>query len=216
MEISVAKEKVLFWAKKAYDQMLFAGTSGNLSIFLPDQNVVVITPTSVRYETMQIEDLVIIDLRGIPIEGKHAPSSENPLHRAIYKAGIAKSVVHTHSPYATSFSVNNTPIPLVLIEMIPFLGGEVPCVPVALPGTDELADKVVEGIRGKAACLMGNHGVITIGEDIETAFIRAEYAEDAAKICKLAMIGGSIKSIPAEMEEKMNLRIRQRRTNELT
>lgn len=212
MDISTAKQKVLFWAKKAYNQMLFAGTSGNLSIYLPDLGVVVITPTSVRYETMQIEDIVVTDIEGNRIEGRHAASSENPLHRAIYKAGLAKSVVHTHSPYATSFAVNNSSIPLVLIEMIPFLGGEVPCVPVVLPGTDDLAAGVVEGIRGKNACLMGNHGVVAIGEDIETAFIRAEYAEDAAKICKLAMIGGTIKPIPADLEEMMNQRIRKRQS----
>ncbi|HBN95900.1 MAG TPA: class II aldolase family protein, partial [Firmicutes bacterium] len=69
MDISTAKQKVLFWAKKAYDQMLFAGTSGNLSIYLPDFGVVVITPTSVRYETMQIEDIVVTDIEGNRIEG---------------------------------------------------------------------------------------------------------------------------------------------------
>ncbi|MEA4812249.1 MAG: class II aldolase/adducin family protein [Anaerolineaceae bacterium] len=211
MDIFEAKEKVLFWSKKAYSQNLFAGTSGNLSIYIPEQDAVVITPTSVRYETMTLEDIVVTNLAGEVLEGKHKPSSENRLHRAIFAAGLAKSVVHTHSPYATSFAVNNSPIPLILIEMIPFLGGEVPCVPVEMPGTDQLAESIVKGISGKNACLMGNHGVVAIADDIEKAYLRAEYVEDAAKICKLAMIGGETFKVPEAMEKEMKLRMEQRK-----
>jgi len=195
MNLIEAKEQVLFWSKKGYDCGLFAGTSGNLSIFLPEEKFIVITPSGIRYETMLLKDIVTTNLDGIKIDGDQKPSSELKLHQAIYVAGLAESVVHTHSPYATSFAVNQQSIPLALIEMIPFLGGDVMCTNFQRPGTQELADSAVEGLRGRNACLLANHGVVAIGETIAKAYIRAEYVEDAAKICKLALIGGEIKKI---------------------
>lgn len=204
MKISEAKEKVLFWSKRAYAEGLFAGTSGNLSIYLPEEKVVVITPSSIRYEDMSIEDIVVVDLTGATVEGNRKPSSEMKMHLAIYlENSQVYSVVHTHSPYATSFAVCQEPIPLVLIEMIPFLGGTVNCVPLQLPGTEELAQAVAKGLNGKNGCLLNNHGVVTVGDTIERAFIRAEYMEDAAKIATLARINGEPKLIPTEIEMKM-------------
>ncbi|MDY6867600.1 MAG: class II aldolase/adducin family protein [Chloroflexota bacterium] len=195
MNIREAKEKVLYWSKQGYDHGLFAGTSGNLSIFLPEDKLIVITPGSVRYETMLIEDIVVTDMDGVKQEGHQKPSSEFKLHRAVYAAGLAKSVVHTHSPFATAFAVNRQAIPLCLIEMAPFLGGDVHCTPFQLPGTEALANAAVSGLQDRNACLLSNHGVVAIGESIEVAYIRAEYVEDAAKICKLASIGGEVTTV---------------------
>ena len=195
MNIIEAKKKVLYWSKKGYANALFAGTSGNLSIFLPERELVVITPSSVRYDSMLLEDIVVTDFDGNKVEGHQAPSSELKLHMAVYKNGLAKSVVHTHSPYATAFAVNQKDIPLILIEMIPFLGGEVHCTEFAPAGSIELANIATAGLQEKKVCLLANHGVVAIGDTIEKAYIRAEYVEDAAKICKLAMIGGEIKTV---------------------
>jgi L-ribulose-5-phosphate 4-epimerase len=203
VEILEAKKKVLYWSQKGYSQDLFAGTSGNLSIFLPAQKLMVITPSSVRYDSMLLEDIVVTDYEGEKVEGYRKPSSEVKLHLAIYKRGLANSVVHTHSPFATAFAVNQKNIPLILVEMIPFLGGEVPCAGFAFAGTEELAKIAADGVKEKNACLLANHGVVAIGDTIEQAFIRAEYVEDAAKICKIAMSGGSeIKIVTAKRKLK--------------
>lgn len=204
MTLIEAKQELLALAKRGFMAKLFAGTSGNLSIFLREENAVVITPTSIRYEVMTLEDLVVIDLDGSILEGKHKPSSEHPLHLALYRnRSDANSVVHTHSPYATAFAVNNEPIPLILIEMIPFLGGSVPVAPIAQPGTAAVGDNVVTAMGEKTACLMGNHGVVIIGETLEQAYLRAEYVEDAAKIAVLAKQNGSLVLVPEEIERKM-------------
>lgn len=195
MNIIDAKKKVLYWSKKGYANGLFAGTSGNLSIFLPKRELIVITPSSVRYDSMLLEDIVVTDFNGNKVEGHQAPSSEFKMHKAIYERGLAESVVHTHSPYATAFAVNQKDIPLILIEMIPFLGGEVHCTKFAPAGSFELAEITADGLKDKNVCLLANHGVVAVGEMIEQAYIRAEYVEDAAKICKLAMIGGEIVTV---------------------
>ncbi|MFV0350779.1 MAG: class II aldolase/adducin family protein [Oscillospiraceae bacterium] len=204
MTIQHAKQLVAEVAKRAFDAKLFAGTSGNLSICLREEGVVAITPSSIRYETMTADDIVLIDLEANVIEGKHKPSSEHLLHLAFYNANPAvNSVVHTHSPYATAFAVNHKPIPLILLEMVPFLGGEVPVTPMERPGTPEVGIGAVDAIGDKTACLLGNHGVVAIGKDIEQAYIRAEYVEDAAQIAILAHQNGEVNRVPEEMERRM-------------
>ena len=203
MELFNCKKQVLEYAQKAYRQGLVAGTSGNLSL-RSDAGYIVITPSSRDYMTMLAEDIMVIDLEGKIIEGAHQPSSEWPLHAEIYRQmPEVKSVVHTHSPYATAFSVINEPIPLVLVEMVFFLKGEVPVAPVATQGTVDVGLGVVKAIQGRTACLMQNHGAITIGESLPQAFIRTEYLEDAAKIYHMARAVGTPTHLPEKMVQEM-------------
>jgi L-ribulose-5-phosphate 4-epimerase len=203
-DLEFLKKQVLETSIYSYKQGLFAGTSGNLSAFDKESNLVVITPTSIRYDEMTIEDIVIIDLEGNIIEGKRKPSSEWQLHCEIYKAkDNVYSVFHTHSPYATAFAVNRKPIPLILIEMIPFLGGEVPVAEIALPGTKELGLNALKVLDDRNACLLANHGVLAVGQSVDQAHIRAEYVEDAAKIYHYALNAGEIHLIPKYIENKM-------------
>ena len=177
-------EDVLRISQKAFQEKLFAGTSGNLSICLREEKMIAITPTSVRYETMCWEDVVLIDFDGNIIDGHFNPSSEWRMHAEIYKQmPEVNAIVHTHSPYATAFAVVRQPIPQILIEMIPFLGGDVPLAVYAKPGTAELGTNVVQALgHDRYGCLMANHGVVTVGDTIDRAYLRAEYVEDAAKI----------------------------------
>lgn len=202
------KKKVLDTAKISYHEGLFAGTSGNLSSFDKEKELVIITPSSVRYNTMQIDDLVILDLDGNIIEGKHRPSSEWKMHLAVYKnrSGV-NSVFHTHSPYATAFAVTRDKIPVILIEMIPFLGGDIPVAKMALPGSEDMGVEALNVLNDRYACLLSNHGVLTIGQTVEQAHIRAEYTEDAAKIYHYALTAGDINLVPKSLIEKMRNRI---------
>ncbi|XMB66997.1 class II aldolase/adducin family protein [Mycoplasmatota bacterium zrk1] len=177
------KEEVLKYSKDAFAGKLFAGTSGNLSVFDRENKVMAITPSSVRYETMTVKDIVIVDQDGIKLEGDHKPSSEWKMHLEIFhQLDTVNAVVHTHSPYATSFAVVNKEIPTILIEMVPFLGGDLKVSKYASPGSRELGISVCEVLRNSPASLMQNHGAIAVGEDLSKAYIRAEYIEDAAKI----------------------------------
>ena len=197
------KQQVLEYAQKGYTQGLMAGTSGNLSALAEDR-VIVITPSSMDYMQMTVDDIMVIDLYGKILEGPHKPSSEWPMHAEIYKnMPEVRAVVHTHSPYATAFSVINECIPLVLIEMIYFLRGDVRVAPVASQGTTEVGIGVVEALRGRGACLMQNHGAVSIGKDLPQAYIRTEYTEDAAKICQMARAIGTPILIPDAMAQEM-------------
>jgi len=169
--------------RESFRQGLFTGTSGNLSVYL-EAGEMLITPTSLRYDQMEPEDIVRCDLEGKVLAGARQPSSEWRMHAEVYRACPQhKALFHTHSPYATAFVVVHRSIPAVLIEMQLFLGGEIPCAAYATPGTREVGLHAVTCLQeGAGACLLANHGVLAVGEDLEQARLRAEYVEDAARI----------------------------------
>lgn len=204
MNTTELKQRVLTMALQSYREGLFAGTSGNLSRYDPEQGVAAITPSSVPYEGMTVDDIMVISLEGTVLEGTHAPSSEWKMHTAIYKnRPDISGVVHTHSPYATAFATAHQGIPAALIEMIPFVGGDIPLAEFALPGTEELGEKALQVLKRRRACLLANHGVLAVGETVEKAHIHALYTEDAAKICCLARSLGGINAIPLEIQNEM-------------
>ena len=201
MNPSTLKQTVLTYTQKAFAAGLFAGTSGNLSA-RGAGNVIAITPSGVRYETLTVEDIVLLDLdTGALVEQtRRRESSETPLHLHIYRnRPDVGAVVHTHSPYATAFAAGGVPIPCALVEMIFYLGGQVPVAPMAYPGTDAVGIGAVEALEGRSACLLQNHGAVTVGANMQGAYIRAEYVEDAAKICLLARQNGSLVEIDPDM-----------------
>ena len=180
------KQEIVDKSLQAFLAGLFAGTSGNMSTYLPEEQIMLITPTSVRYETMTASQIVEMRLDGTVLsDGK--PSSEWRLHAELYKAHQnVRAVFHTHSPYGTAFAVNHMAIPATLIEAYFFLGGEIPCAKYATPGTPEVGISAAEALGEKGGVLLANHGVVAVGKDLSEAYLRAEYIEDAAKIYTFA------------------------------
>ncbi|NBH33876.1 class II aldolase/adducin family protein [Clostridiaceae bacterium] len=200
-ELAVLKRSVLETAKKAYREKLMAGTSGNMSMYYREKGWMVITPSSYDYEIMEEKDIVVTDLEGQVVEGCHMPSSEWRMHAEIYKhLPHVKAVVHTHSPYATSFAVNHQEIPVVLIEMIPFLKGKLEVSPYAAQGSAQVGLNAVPILERKNACLMANHGVVAVGETMEAAYVNSVYVEDTARIYHMALQSGNPIVIPGYEE----------------
>lgn len=198
------KQDVLEYARRSYKQELFAGTSGNLSIYSKDDNLMVITPSSIPYETMSIEDIMVIDLDGNIIEGKNRPSSEWRMHATVYKnKPEVGAVIHTHSPYATSFAVSKETIPVVLIEMVPFLGGDIHVAGFGMPGTDAVGINAVAALEERNACLLESHGVLAVGPNLPRAHTCAIYTEDVAKIYHFAKCHGNANVISQDIVQAM-------------
>ena len=198
------KKTVLWHAKQAYKEKLFAGTSGNLSVYDREADVMAITPSSLHYGLMQEEDIVIMRLDGTIVEGSRKPSSEWQMHQVIYQnKPEVRAVVHTHSPYATSFAVNHKEIPVILVEMMLFLAGRVRVADFAINGTKEVGDAVVKALYNRKACTMANHGAVAVGESLEKAYLSAIYLEDVAKIYCLTPDKSAIHVIPEDIVDKM-------------
>lgn len=186
--------EVLNASKKMYAQKLVAGTSGNISMRKKGENgdTFFIKPSCMSYDAMTEEDIVEIDENGVPKIAGQVPSSEWKMHMEIYKKyPRINAIVHSHSPFATGFAVNGQEIPLILIEMKPFLGGSVPVAPFAPAGSAELAKSPLPCLENRTACLLANHGVVAVGTTMEKAYIAAEYVEDAAKIYYYAKTSGT-------------------------
>jgi L-ribulose-5-phosphate 4-epimerase len=209
--VNEMKANVLENALLAYEEGLFAGTSGNLSLLDEAGKILAITPSSYSYKKMKIDDIVVIDAAtGQTIEGRHKPSSEWRMHVAILKSRPElRGVVHTHSPYATSFAVLCKPIPLILIEMLGYIGGDIPLSDFELPGTEALGVTIAHTLARRNACLMRNHGAVAVGTTLDQAHLRAVYVEDAARIYSLALSLGEAQLIPGDailaMKKKFGL-----------
>lgn len=176
------KKLLVAYGKKLLDKNLVAGTSGNLSL-RGQADEIYITPSGMDYLEITEDDIVKINFMGEILEGDKKPSSEWMMHVEIYKNyPNYNAIVHTHSPIATAFAVSRKKIPLILIEMKPFLGGEIEVAPFKPSGSLELAKSLIPYLKKSNSCLLANHGVVSCGKDIESAFLSAEYVEDAAKI----------------------------------
>ncbi len=169
-------------------QGLVVGTAGNVSIRVGDQ--VVISPSGVEYEVMTAEDVVVTDMSGKILDSVLQPSSELPLHIAVYESGPALAVTHNHAPASTALG-------LVVDEIPPshyyssMFGGPVRVAPFALFGTDQLAINVAEALKERTGALMANHGAITTGPTLAKALSLLPYLEYICEIQLRAMATGA-------------------------
>jgi L-fuculose-phosphate aldolase len=209
------KEEVLAVAKDLLRKGLVEGTSGNVSAKV-SEDAVCITPSSVPYETMTLDDLVIVDLEGAVLEGHRSPSSEQALHLASYKAfPEVQSVIHAHPVYATMFACVREPIPAVVDEFAIYAGGSVPVSEYAMSGTQELADNAVQHLRHVGAALLANHGMVAVGTDPRQALHITAMVERSAKIVAGARALGKVHDLPEKVNTDFGNIYRYLRTKDL-
>jgi len=150
---------------------LVLGAAGNISVRRGD--LVAISPAGMRLEQMTPEDPPVIDLTGAVVEGTREPSSETPMHLAIYEETRAPAIVHTHSTHGAVIAATMTELPPIHYYTL-LLGGVVRVAEYATYGTPELAVNVRKAMAGgMRAALMANHGGVAIGADLEDAFENA-------------------------------------------
>ena len=192
MEHQELREEVARVAKALIRTGLVTGTSGNVSVRTPEGDVLV-TPSGVDYEEMRPDDVVLVDLDMNVLEGSLVPSTETPMHTGIYKARPnVDAVVHTHSRFATTLACLGWEIPPVHY-MLTTLGpdGRVPLGPYTLYGTEELANHAANALGDSHnACLLANHGTITVGTHPEQAFSRTVVLEEMAEVYYRARLAG--------------------------
>lgn len=189
------REEVARVARRLIESGLVTGTSGNVSAQAPNGDVL-ITPSGLAYDEMGPGDVVLVDRAANVLEGELVPSSEVPMHTGIYKARPnLGAVVHTHSRFATTMACLGWSIPPVHYMLTTLSGdGRVPLASYDLYGTEELAANAA-GALGDShnACLLQNHGTITVGESAEKAFSRAVTLEEMAELYyRTHLAGGPI------------------------
>lgn len=196
-----AETAVLDAAKDMLRRGLVEGTAGNISARRPDGNVV-ITPSSVDYRDMQLDDLVLVDAQGGVLQAAdgRSPSSEMKLHLACYQAfDDIGSVIHSHPVWATMFAIAHQPIPACIDEFAVYCGGDVRCTEYAASGTPEVGANAVKALRGRGAALIANHGLVAVGPRPDKVLHITALVERTAQIVWGARALGGPVAIPEEV-----------------
>ncbi len=186
---------------------LSPGTSGNLSLRVPGGFL--ITPTGVPYASMEPDDTVFLSSRGETIDAGLEPSSEWPLHAAIYAdRPDAEAIVHVHSPHATGIACLCGDIPAFHYMVAVAGGNTIRCARYETYGTVELALAAVEALEDRRACLLANHGQVAIGPSLDEAVRLAREVEDLAQTYSVALEAGEPVILPPDEMERVALKFR--------
>lgn len=222
MKLLYEREKIIKYSLKMVKSNLTTGSGGNLSIFNRDEGLIAITPSGIEYQDLNVEEIILLDINGnISSDTNFSrlqeselfnrasdykllkPSSEAGFHIALYRhRPDVNAIVHTHSPYATTFACLNREIPPVHY-LVAFSGSKVPISPYATFGTQELADNIVATISSYNAILLANHGLVAVGNTIQNAFNTAEEIEFVARLCYQTESIGKPVMIPEDEMERV-------------
>ncbi|KOV65131.1 fuculose phosphate aldolase [Streptomyces sp. AS58] len=188
----VRDEEALAWralvatARRTVADGLVVGTSGNVSVRVGD--TVLVTPSGVPYDRLTPDDLTGVALDGRQVRGTLVPTSELPMHLAVYRGTDARAVVHTHAVHATAVSTLVEELPAIHY-MTGALGGPVRVAPYATYGTEELAENMLRALTDRSGCLLQNHGTMTYGASLDQAYDRTAQLE---WMCRLWLTASSL------------------------
>ncbi|MEU9099476.1 class II aldolase/adducin family protein [Streptomyces sp. NPDC048361] len=199
--IAAAWAQLVDTARRTAAEGLVVGTSGNVSVRVGE--LVLVTPTGVPYDRLGPADTIAVDLEGRQVVGALRPTSELPMHLAVYRTTDALAVVHTHAVHATAVSTLVPELPLIHY-MAAALGGPVRVAPYAVYGSEALAQNMLKALEGRTGCLLQNHGTVTYGAGLDQAYDRTAQLE---WMCRLwltaATLPGRTPSLlsPAQLDE---------------
>ncbi len=205
MEYMEIREQICDVCHKMWQLGWVATNDGNVSVKLPDGNFMV-TPTGISKSFITPEKLVIIDkdMRVVSAEGNYKPSSEIKMHLRCYlERDDVGGVVHAHPPTATGFAVAGKSLDRYsMIETVIAIGS-IPLTPYGTPSTNEVPESIAPYLKEHDVMLLQNHGALTVGADLITAYYRMETLELFAKISLTAELLGGAQEIPKPQIDKL-------------
>jgi L-fuculose-phosphate aldolase len=215
-ELRTARAQLVSYSARLLDDGLAVGSAGNISVRLGE--VVAITPSGIGYADMRPADVCLVTMTGTQLgdggpDPRETPSSETPMHLAVYAATGAGAIVHTHSPEVIALSAARSQLPAIHYA-ITGLGGPVRVAPYVRFGSAELAAAATQALAGRSAVILRNHGAVTYGRDLAQAYDRALLLEWLARTYRLALSYGEPAILPAEALEEVAAETRRRRYGE--
>lgn len=198
------RAEVARYARRMVADGLVVGTSGNISVRVGDQ--VVVTPSGLDYDKLAPEMVSVCDLAGNPVECPLEPTSEMPMHLAIYQRTPHTAVVHTHSTAATVVSTLVDELPSVHY-LVALFGGPIRVAQYATFGTPELAEHMIKALANRKGCILGNHGTITVGTELAQAYTLNVYLEWLCEVWLRATAAGTPRILPPEEIERVMRKI---------
>ena len=209
---AAARAQLVSYGARLLADGLAIGSAGNLSVRLGD--VVAITPSGIGYAELRPEDICLVAaVDGTELNSSETPSSETPMHLAIYAATNATAVVHTHSPEVIALSASRPELPAIHYA-ITGLGGPVRVAPYVRFGSAGLAEAAVAALDGRRAVILRNHGAVTYGRDLAEAYDRALLLEWLARTYRMALSYGEPATLSAAELDEVTAEARRRRYGE--
>jgi len=209
MLLDPERRLVVEYAKRLRPDGLVVLTAGNISVRSDD--LVAITPGSFDYDELTPERICVVRLDGAVVEAPLAPSSEVPVHLAVYEAFAgARAVVHTHAPFASALSTVVDELP-ALHYLIAELGGPVRVAPYATFGSEALAENVARALEGRTAALLGNHGTIAFGDTLDQAYSRTVLLEWLSALYLRSTLLGEPRLLSSEEIDRVAQKLGPRR-----
>ncbi len=205
------REDLVAFARRMAGDGLADGTSGNLSV--RRQGMAAITPSGVPYQRMSPADICLVRLAdGVPEPGLR-PSTETPMHLAVYRATGTGAIVHTHSPFVVALSTVLDELPAIHYAMAD-LGGIVRVAPYARFGTPQLADNAVAALAGRSAVILRHHGALSCGPTLARAYDRAATLEWLARVYWYARLAGTPQTLSEASLTEVSDAVRELRYGE--
>jgi L-fuculose-phosphate aldolase len=197
------RQAIVQFGRLLYENGFVAATDGNLSVRLDDSHLLV-TPTCISKGRMRVSDMVIVDMDGKRVSGKRRVSSEIGMHLLIYRMRPdVHGIVHAHPPTATGFAASGYDLNRPLVCEVVVGLGSIPLARYGTPGTPELTDALEPLIPHHEAILMANHGVVTFGSSVESAYMRMETVEHFAKIALVTHVLGNEQPLGEKEVQKL-------------
>lgn len=180
---------------------LVQGTWGNISIRLDDEHML-ITPSGLDYLSLQPEDMVVMNFNTMEYKGDRKPSGEKDIHAGLLRERKDINVVmHSHPTECSALSAAGVDLPIVSEEMKKYVKGIAKVSSYALPSTKKLAEATIKAMEGINACLMANHGMLSVGSTIDETFETCRVMEESAKIY-IDQLADKQSSIKGDSKEK--------------
>jgi L-fuculose-phosphate aldolase len=211
-ELSGAREQLVRYGARLVADGLAVGAAGNLSVRVRD--LIAITPSGIGYDELVPSDICVVTPAGDEVEAAETPSTELPMHLAVYAATDAQAVVHTHSAEVVALSATCTELPAVHYAITSLGGGPVRVASYARFGSAGLADAAVAALAGRQAAMLQNHGAICYGPTLPAAYDRALLLEWLARVYRLACDYGEPRILSRAELDEVSAEARRRRYGE--
>src|ERR1700750_122741 len=190
MSIESLRADIVEIGRRMYARSYTASNDGNISVRI-DVNRLLMTPKSVCQGFMTPDMMCVTDLAGRKLEGDRDPSSEMLMHLEVYRQRPdVQAVVHAHPPTATGFAVAGIPLDRAVLAAVLTTLGHTPIAEYATPSTRELPEAVRQYIKAHDGMLLANHGALTVGGDLYSAYYKMETIEPFAEISLVARLLG--------------------------
>jgi L-fuculose-phosphate aldolase len=210
-ELQAAREQLVSYSARLVDDGLAVGAAGNMSVRAGDR--IAITPSGIGYDQLRQADICVVTLDGDELDAPETPSSELPMHLAVYAATQAGAVVHTHSAEVIALSACCDELPAIHYA-ITGLGGPVRVAAYTRFGSAGLADAAVKALDGRKAAILQNHGAICYGASLAQAYDRALLLEWLARVYRLSRSHGEPRILTAAQLDEVAAEGRRRRYGE--